>query len=369
MSDNVVALFQHFKPETNSLGALAHSFSTTRRDHNDVYWLKENSELLNILECTHQEVSAQDIECYRSFYQSLPDRLAFFPQYYRFLTSIALDLEALGMEGTVAQQLCHFVDRQGLAMAELSDLQRAEAQRLLARRDIAQDGSAALSARLHEFMDHTTSFAIPNRKAAYELTHIVFYLSEYGRRDPELSEKACKSLLFTGILAHLEENADLLAEVCVALRYAGRTPPKEWERWVETVVQGFDLSVGQADPAFDNYHEYLVANWACAEMGAPNLSGVYSGSGQTFLSPVAPLGAMRAVSETLFELRSPRLTSWDRMERRLTDALPDVVAEHLKRVASACPEFSAFFEHFSRTAHPSAQAHSIKQPSQMERAK
>ena len=123
----------------------------------------------------------------------MPDRIAFFPQYYRFLTSIALDLEALGQKGEVGEHLCAFVQRQGLPEAELSDLQRAEAMRLLARKGFETEGAADLRARLHRFMDQSTAFAIPNRKAAYELTHIVFYLSEYGRRDPELSEKTLQS--------------------------------------------------------------------------------------------------------------------------------------------------------------------------------
>ena len=38
------------------------------------------------------------------------------------------------MAGDHAEQLCEFVKRQGLYKAELSDLQRAEAMRLLARR-------------------------------------------------------------------------------------------------------------------------------------------------------------------------------------------------------------------------------------------
>ena len=240
MPDNVISLAQHFRPKTNAVGDLAYGFASARRDDSDVYWLKENSELLSILECTNQTVSAQDLECYSAFYRSLPDRIAFFPQYYRFLTSIALDLEALGFDGSVAAQLCAFVDRHALPETELSDLQRAEAQRLLARRGYSHGNDAALRARLHSFMDQSRAFAVPNRKMAYELTHIVFYLSEYGRRDPELSAQAVQSLMYTGILAHLEENADLLSEVCVALRYAGQIPPAAWEQWIATVLRGFD---------------------------------------------------------------------------------------------------------------------------------
>lgn len=35
-----------------------------------------------------------------------------------------------------------------------------------------------------------------------------------------------QSLNFVGILAYLDQNADLLAEVCIALGYAGQVPSK-----------------------------------------------------------------------------------------------------------------------------------------------
>jgi len=352
MSDNVIALSQHFKRNNNAIGNLTLNFAANRRDQDDVFWLKENAEILSILECTGQKIEPSDLACYQDFYDSLPERIAFFPQYYRFLTSIALDLEALGLRGQVGEQLCTFVDQQGLAKVELSDLQRAEATRLLARRQITSKDDTALRARLHAFMDHSASFALPNRKAAYELTHIVFYLSEYGRRDPELSEKSVQSLMFIGILAHLEQNADLLSEVCVALRYAGETPPRDWETWITCVVRDFERSAGHANGAADHYHEYLVANWACAQIGASAFSGPYASEGVALISPVTPMGAMRALSQALFELDAPRRSSWAVMQLKLEAALPEQVCAHLASVAAATSQFEVFFEKFARVEMP-----------------
>ena len=78
-----------------------------------------------------------------------------------------------------------------------------------------------LNDRLRGFARRSITFALPNKKAAYELTHIVFYLSEYGRRDPEVGQAFIDSLHFAGTLAFLELNLDLLAEICIALRFAG----------------------------------------------------------------------------------------------------------------------------------------------------
>ena len=109
-------------------------------------------------------------------------------------------------------------------------MQRAEAVRLLKRGlGRAQQDDPALVDLLHGFIDQSATFSIPNKKAAYELTHIIFYLSEYGRKDPGISTDAVRSLEFAGLLALLDHNTDLLAEICTALRFAGQTPPLGWE--------------------------------------------------------------------------------------------------------------------------------------------
>ena len=79
--------------------ALLRCFSQHRRFGDDVFWLKENAELLNILECTGADPNADALAAYDGFYATIEKRLQFFPQYYRFLLSICLDLEDLGMEG------------------------------------------------------------------------------------------------------------------------------------------------------------------------------------------------------------------------------------------------------------------------------
>ena len=68
--------------------ALMQSFASSRRFGDDVFWLKENAELLNILECTGASVDDQALSAYHGFYDKVENRLQFFPQYYRFLLSI-----------------------------------------------------------------------------------------------------------------------------------------------------------------------------------------------------------------------------------------------------------------------------------------
>ena len=104
-----VISFDFAKPqldEGSQQTALAQCFARHRRIGDDVFWLKENAEFLNIHETSGKRLSAQALSAYEVFYNDVEHRLRFFPQYYRFLLSITLDLEALGFEGEKGPALC-----------------------------------------------------------------------------------------------------------------------------------------------------------------------------------------------------------------------------------------------------------------------
>ena len=331
--------------------ALIRCFAEHRRIMDDVFWLKENAEMLNILECTGQAVTSVALAPMAAFYDSLPDRLTFFPQYYRFLLSIGLDLEDLGMPGDQMQALCDMVLRQGLADAELSDLQRAEARRLLARRGLHTRADAGLDDRLRAFIERSATFALPNKKAAYELTHIVFYLSEYGRRDPQLSQAALRSLEYAGILAYLDQNMDLLAEICVALRQAGAQPNVLWETAVRDHLRAYTIRQDVDAPLSDGYHEYLVSLWAVAMMGHDD-SGAIVPDGRVVFAPQMPTdSALRPMSAVLLSWTGVRQPDWHSMRDAMLDAVPPEAAMIIEG-AEKTAHFEPFFETFARAGTP-----------------
>ncbi|MEO0666752.1 MAG: hypothetical protein AAFZ99_02445 [Pseudomonadota bacterium] len=328
--------------------ALIGCFAKHRRIVEDVFWLKENAELLNILECTGQRVAPDALAPHAEFYVSLAERLTFFPQYYRFLLSIGLDLEDLGMPGHQMEGLCDAVARQGLPDAELSDLQRAEARRLLARRGIASPADAGLDDRLRAFIDRAATFALPNKKAAYELTHIVFYLSEYGRRDPDLSPDALRSIEYAGILAYLDQNMDLLAEVCVALRHAGQTPAPLWDAAVRTHLRDFAVQEDIAAPLSDGYHDYLVSTWAVAMTGHDDSALLVPEARCLFTAQPALESALRPLSAILMSFAGARQAGWDMMRDAVLEAMPPDGAAIITAAEDATPHFEDFFETFAR---------------------
>lgn len=335
-----------YQSPEQSRAALAGLFAGCRRAPEDVFWLKENAELLNIYECTGSGPGAEGLAHWAGVYEGIEAQMRFFPQYYRFLLSICLDLEDLGVGGSTGEALAEWVRKAGLPEAELSDLQRAEAERLLARRGAGEGITADLRTRLMQFAARPETFALPNKKAAYELTHIVFYLSEYGRQDPGLTPEVLTSLEYTGILAFLEQNSDLLAEVCIALRQAGQVPPAPWEDWLERQAHQFVLLPGDAGQG-DDYHDFFVCNWLMASSGrAAFVQGVPRGPAA--VRAAAPrTGVLGALSRQLFQMGGSRSGDWHVMRPPLQEAVGEEGAALLE-AASASPAFERFFEGFAR---------------------
>ncbi|MDD9742566.1 MULTISPECIES: DUF6902 family protein [Marinovum] len=345
-------------------GALIRSFAAHRRGPEDVFWLKENAELLNILECTGQEVPATLLEPYGAFYDNAREKLAFFPQYYRFILSLTLDLEALGMPGDHAESMCAWALRQDLVGGETSDIQRAEAFRLMQRRGMDPLGDqGAAEARLRDFIARPERFALPNKKAAFELTHIVFYLSEYGRKDPDLGPNELRSLENAGLLAFLDGNLDLLAEICVAMRYAGFNPSGIWEEWINCKMSEFEISeldAGQPGqrPVADVYHEYLTSSWLAGVQGETPFGEVplrrRGQSGALAIHrPRAGSAALREISVQLFRM-DDRSDAWAAMRSQIGANLTDTARARLAQAEASTGHFEAFFEEFARAQKVSA---------------
>ena len=354
MSNVVTLNTLHRQSQANRLARLTALFATQRRIEDDVFWLKENAEWLGILASSDVALPEGALAPFEAFYTHISQRLQFFPQYYRFFLSLCLDLEDLGLAGDTGRALCDWVADAGLVEAELSDLQRAEAGRLLARRGVGV-ADPALVARLHHFIDRSDTFALPNKKAAYELTHIVFYLAEYGQRDPKISKKAVQSLEYAGLLAYLDQNFDLLAEVCAALRMAGQRPSPIWEHAVKITHADFALTADADCPSHDGYHEYLVTGWAASLAGDTAFRGDVPDGPVTF-ERLATVGPLRALSESLLALGDTRSGDWSQMRGRLMPLLSQDGYEIVAHAEGSSDCFEAFFEGFARAVRPNAVA-------------
>ncbi|MBZ8119248.1 hypothetical protein KUD11_11395 [Roseovarius sp. LXJ103] len=348
---NIVQLNIPFRQHSKAArqAALLSTFAHARRSKDDVFWLKENAEMLNILQSTGQKLGREALSTFDAFYDQIETRVEFFPQYYRFLLSICLDLEDLGMPGSKGAALTAWAAEQRLAEAELSDLQRAEARRLCARRGVeALPQDHALEARLRQFAGRAETFALPNKKAAYELTHIVFYLSEYGTHDPQICAAIHQSLLFAGTLAFLDYNADLLAEICIALCFARKAPPPPWELWLTQQLNCFRLSSRNNAGLQDDYHEYLMLNWFLDQSGHDGFAAQVPLGRVTFSRVRPQIGPLRELSETMYAMGAHRSDDWEVMREAVSNRVSDQTQAALMAAEASTAEFGAFFAGFAR---------------------
>ncbi|MGR3496697.1 DUF6902 family protein [Citreimonas sp.] len=338
-------------PRETRLSSLLALFAQGRRGGDDVFWLKENAELLNVLECTGQDVPLEALAVHAGFYRDAAERLRFFPQYYRFFLSMVLDLEDLGVPGDTAEAMVAFADRMGLPGAELSDLQRAEARRLMRRRGVDPIREPGLNDRLRAFASRNATFALPNKKAAYELTHIVFYLTEYGRRPADLPAEAIRSLHFAGLTAFLEQNADLLAEICIALVWAGDAAPVLWTDWLEEQTASFGLTTAPDVSVADDYHEFLVCNWHAAVSGRPVFRKPIAAE-RTRFDRAPRLAPLSEISRAMMTLDTARSGDWSVMRDRMQPSLSPATCDLMEAAARSSEHFDAFFEGFARAGRP-----------------
>jgi hypothetical protein len=332
--------------------AIMQRFAETRRNREDVFWLKENAEILNVFDASGFCVPDQALSVYAGLYSEIEARIGFFPQYYRFFLSLCLDLEDLGMPGDKGEELVAWVAQAGLVQAELSDLQRAEARRLCQRRGIDPlIDDQHIDDRLRRFTERSDTFTLPNKKAAYELTHIIFYLSEYGRKDPQITQATCDSLHHAGTLAFLELNIDLLSEICIALRFAGLEPPSVWERWLRDQVRRFSVHAAPEGAGHDDYHPWLMLNWFMEVSGQGGFGHEMPEGGVAFVAPKPSAGPLRELSDTMYKLGDDRCADWTRMRDNVGETLSDASWAVLQAAEEAV-DFDAFFRGFARAARP-----------------
>ncbi|MGD9293512.1 MAG: hypothetical protein PVI41_01405, partial [Roseobacter sp.] len=175
------------------------------------------------------------------------------------------------------------------------------------------------------------------------------YLSDYGARKITLPERAVTSLEFAGVLAYLDQDIDLLSEVCVALRFAGETPSGIWEDWLVRELERFVVSPVVDGPSQDAYHEYLVASWWAQLAGLTGFPGQPNGGGIEIRRYGADRGPLRAISKVMYQLGSGRSSDWSQMRVILEKSLPQEQNHILASAAQSCAHFGQFFAGFSRT--------------------
>jgi hypothetical protein len=351
---SVIAFPAHRAQRPRPDESLVTAIVQKRWPDDSVFWLKETAEILQVLDESDGSASPLIRAALEAPLAGLFARLTFFPQYYRFFLSIAVSARSLGlMDPGHVEQLVQWVGMQGWQDSELADLNRAEARHLLRRGGWDRDEDPDLDRRLRRFLDRPATFAIPNRKAAYELTHLIFYLSDYGRRNPDLSPAALQSLRYAGTLAYLDQNADLLAELCLCMVYAGQDVPPTWLSLVEETAKGFAFEAKPGMVDGDDCHCLLVCNWLLGRLGHPafqiRIPELNAQNTLIIRAPLRPAAPLRELSVFLLGLGEGRGADWTHLRSAAVDALSPAARDVLWQAEAADDQFAGFFAAFARS--------------------
>jgi hypothetical protein len=163
-----------------------------------------------------------------------------------------------------------------------------------------------------------------------------------------LDANAIRSLQFAGILAYLDQNTDLLAEVCLSLRFAGQRPSKIWENHVTACLSDFAIEGATVAPVNDQYHEFFVASWMAMCADHPVLHPPIQAGSIRFDRKSQITGPLRKISACMYHLRDARCSDWPQMQGIVEQSVSPEGYEILCAAQESSPEFEAFFEGFSR---------------------
>ena len=129
---------------------------------------------------------------------------------------------------------------------------------------------------------------------------------EYGRRDPNLDCGAVQPLKFLGIIPYLDQNADLLAEHCIALCFAGQRPSPNWEDWIVKTLCDFQVIKQPAYATSDAYHEYLVSVWMALRANCDGMVQAVLGRRLELMRGDVAVGLLRNISNLLLDMYAER---------------------------------------------------------------
>lgn len=258
---------------------IVEAFALKRNPEFSFPFLKENGELLGIAVDAGFLVEPRGLELYRNFYDNALKLTQSYPQYYRFTLGMVVDLEKAGMRGQVSRDLANYVMEEELVLFDTSDTRRLEALTLLSHVDRLKprytEAYKAVLGNIDQLISRPDWYTKFNKPLFYDLTHIIFFLTNNGSQDLPLENDVYPCLMNMGLLALLDNDADLLAEICICLQYINRPIPSYWDDFLQDNVgkikTSYSGTVASAlNSSVDEYHIYLVLNWYEAMQNRPS---------------------------------------------------------------------------------------------------
>lgn len=330
-------------------------FAVKRSPSLSLPYLKENGELLSIAYHAGLLAEPRALSLYEEFYNASYDILTSYPQYYRFVLGLVLSLEALGQSGHKSHDLCTYVIDEAMINFDTSDSRRLEAIFLLSRNaDLNAEHlqrQTQATDNLGHFLSNPKRFTKFNKPLFYELTHFVFFLTEYGAQTTPFKDAFAQALMYVGLLSLLDHDADLLAEVGVCLKFLGLEVPDYWDEYLvqslSEVEVKYETSVmSSLNPAVDEYHLYLVLNWYHAMQKRPVFTEKFNSRTPNFVVPERAHTPLSQLSDLVHQVVINKQGSGISRDQFL-DMLSDSDREHFEKTIKSAPQSENLLYEFS----------------------
>ena len=248
------------------------------------------------------------------------------------------------MVGDKSAEISDYIISNNLLRFETSDVRRLEILHLLGRQgktpSIIGDSLEALKQRIHSFMSYSDLFTKFNRPFFYDLTHFIFFLTDYGKEKIQTTSDIIQSLLNVGLLAILDSDADLLSEICLCLKFLDQEPPKLWVDYCESTVDNMKIEYADSnstgDQAPDDYHMYFVANWLMKAVGRPAFRGQFLTGTPYFRKPKNSESVLSCLSQTMHSVIMSRPKSKIEATYKITSTLSKKQVETARIAISSC---------------------------------
>ena len=142
----------------------------------------------------------------------------------------------------------------------------------------------------------------------------------------------------------------------LALRLSGEAVPAAWAAEVAQAAEAVTFDPGSAAGPFDDdYHQYLVLNWALGLSGGLPFRDGVPGTARLIRQPRRNGAGLQELSLALLDMGDARQPDWARMRWRLWSKLSEPARQRLASVESL-PDFEGFFVGFSRAGSPEGRA-------------
>lgn len=329
------------------------AFAVTRHEGLSFSFLKENGELLSIVLSCGLTVSDQTLELYSELYDKIDKLCELYRPFFRFFLAIVLDLEDLGMPGNKGERLIDYVLKSDLYTYDTSDTRRLEIINLLNRRgrkpQFKTDTHEALLNRVTGFIQQSEKFIKFNRPLFYDFTHLVFFVTDYGNKQIDHDERVFKSLNQIGMLAYLDNDTDLLAEVCLCFIFSGRPAPQMWIEECSNGLRTMDISFKPHNaltvtPPADDYHIYFVMSWLMGVLDKEAFQESYSQGVPIFTQNKPQKSTLSKIFQVLHPLVLEPRSKQIRKNIRASEFLSVEDTLHLNSALAANPNGGEFFE-------------------------